>query len=101
MPTADHGLAMESAEAQHRDLDEPGASEKRETAVNPEPSPSVEEGEQVNHLHGSPLVLLIVSLTLAVAVVGRPARTPRCPRGALTGGRSPWISRYWVRICIV
>ncbi|KAL5384412.1 hypothetical protein PMIN02_009220 [Paraphaeosphaeria minitans] len=69
MPTADHGLAMESAEAQHRDLDEPGASEKRETAVNPEPSPSVEEGEQVNHLHGSPLVLLIVSLTLAVAVI--------------------------------
>jgi hypothetical protein len=69
MPTETHGVALENADAQHRELDQPGDSEKRDTEADPVPAPSVEQCEEDGYLQGSPLVLLIVGLTLAVFVV--------------------------------
>jgi hypothetical protein len=69
MPTEVHGVAMENADAQHRELGQPGDSEKRDTEADPVPAPSVELCEEDGYLQGSPLVLLIVGLALAVVVV--------------------------------
>ncbi|KAL1607615.1 hypothetical protein SLS60_002549 [Paraconiothyrium brasiliense] len=93
MPAKEHEVASANGDAQHHKLDQAADNEKRDMEDNPVPTPSVEECDEDNYLHGSPLVLLIVSLTLAVFVQRQyPGSRRSFTPSKMSDGMDPFIS---------